>query len=175
MKILTIEPEFSHPVAVEKIPAGGLEETLVANDDECRKLALRFALVSLDRLQATMNLQVTHAGQIIQIDGLMAAHVVQQCVVSLEHLPARIEQDIHVLYAKPGAENLVTELDDEAVEIVENGTIDLGELVAQHLGAALDPYPRKQGLEFINAEYGQPDRVVSPFARLVDLKKDHKD
>ncbi len=53
--------------------------------------------------------------------------------------------------------------------------IDIGELVAQHLGTALDPYPRKPGIAFVEAEYGGKDPAPNPFANLARLPKDQKD
>ena len=48
-------------------------------------------------------------------------------------------------------------MDDEETEAIVGGIIDLGELVSQHLGINLDPYPRKPGLAFVEAEYGGKD------------------
>jgi len=47
-------------------------------------------------------------------------------------------------------------------------------LAAQYLGAALDPYPRKPGVAFVEAEYGGEKATVQPFAKLAALTKTGK-
>jgi len=71
------------------------------------------------------------------------------------------------------------ELDAEAAEAPEaapDGWIDLGELAAEQLGLALDPYPRKPDAE-VPAEWkAEPapepvaDQRPNPFAALEKLK-----
>src|SRR3546814_17044110 len=42
--------------------------------------------------------------------------------------------------------------DEDPPEPFENGCIDLGEIVVQHLAVALDPYPRAPGAELPRSE-----------------------
>jgi uncharacterized metal-binding protein YceD (DUF177 family) len=169
-------PELSRPLHVEKISAGGVEEAILANEEERKKLSERFGLLSLPMLEA--QLAVAHArGGMFAVKGHMSADVVQQCVVTLEPLPAHIEQDIDILYADPEflepgeSPPHALDVDDEETEAIVNGIIDLGELVSQNLGIALDPYPRKPGLAFVEAEYGEaPEAMPNPFAKLAELK-----
>lgn len=173
-------PEFSRVLPVEKIPAGGLEERLQANERERLALAERFGLLELPRLQAELNLEPARAGKMIAVKGRMQADVVQQCVVTLEPLPSFIEQEIDILFAAPelveaaGSGLPTLEVDEEEIEAIVDGLIDLGELVAQHLGVALDPYPRKPGLAYIDAQYGEDGTENNPFAKLADLNKKPK-
>ena len=51
-----------------------------------------------------------------------------------------------------------------------DGSIDLGELVAESLGLALDPYPRKPGAEFTTGAHDEKNPSPSPFAALEPLK-----
>jgi len=57
---------------------------------------------------------------------------------------------------------------DDAPEVIENGVIDLGELAAQHLSLAMDPFPRRDDAEIPAAyrpqdgaeEEGQPSALA---------------
>jgi hypothetical protein len=66
----------------------------------------------------------------------------------------------------------------EAPEPVLDGWIDLGELAAEQLGLAIDPYPRKPDAELPaewKAEPGAEPAVTerpNPFAALEKLKAD---
>ena len=66
-------------------------------------------------------------------------------------------------------------MEDEEVEPIVNGIIDIGELVSQNLGISLDPYPRKPVLEYVEAEYGEAaETAPNPFAKLATLTKTGK-
>ena len=172
MKSKTIEPELSRPVAVDKIPPNGLDQTIDAGEQEREKLAGRFGLLRVSKLSAKLAVHPAQAGRAFAVTGRMQADVVQQCVVSLEPLPAHIEQGIDVVCALPSAEP--GEEEDEDMEPIVNGEIDLGELVAQHLGVALDPYPRKPGLAYVEASYEQRGSQGNPLSSLVEWPKKPK-
>src|ERR1700722_14501141 len=165
------QPEFSRTLVVEKIPQSGLEQKLTANDAERQSLCERFGLLELPKLTATLTVTTENNKAGVNVAGTLSADVVQQCVVTLEPLPAHIEETIDILCIEaeaedaPGAPTLIAAEEDE-IEPIVNGVIDLGELVAQHRGAALDPYPRKPGVAFVEAEYGGKGPDGNPFAKL---------
>lgn len=173
-----VEPEFSSIVQLDKIPVVGLEQALVANVAQREKLAKRFDLKELSKLQASLSIKPAHAGQVIMVTGTLIADVVQTCVVTLEPLSSHIEHSVNVLCALP--ENLddyvkSTSFDsDQEVEPIVNGGIDLGEIVAQQLGIVLDPYPRKPGASFSPTVLGEVTAAQNPFVTLLDLKKKPK-
>ena len=59
--------------------------------------------------------------------------------------------------------------EDDMPECLEGDEIDMGEIVVEHLGLGLDPYPRCSGVEF-TAEDDEDPAKTSPFAVLRDLK-----
>jgi uncharacterized metal-binding protein YceD (DUF177 family) len=173
MKNKTTEPELSRPLRIEKISANGVEETILANERERRALADRFDLLEIIILSARLTVTPKQAGTVFSVDGSFRAEVVQRCVVTLEPLPGVIEQPIHAHFAPPGMiEEFTAEraLDEEDMEVIANGMIDLGELTAQHFGLALDPYPRKPGLPPVETGFGDATAETSPFAKLASLK-----
>jgi uncharacterized metal-binding protein YceD (DUF177 family) len=140
--------EFSRPVAADAIGPQRQVREISADAEERRQLARRFGLLSLDRLEATVELR-RHAGDVIRLTGRLAADVVQSCVVSLAPVPAHIEADFETSYSAAAAESPEVDLDplgEDAPEPLVGGGIDLGEAVAQQLAVALDPYPRAPGV-----------------------------
>jgi uncharacterized metal-binding protein YceD (DUF177 family) len=137
-------------------------------------LAERFGLLELPSLRAELTVNPTRAGKAYAVEGKLTADAVQKCVVTLEPLPAHIEHDIAALYTMGESgepHDGLIDPDEAEVEPVIEGVIDLGELVAQHLGIALDPYPRKPGVEF-QEPIGTAEKAASnPFAKLAELKK----
>mgnify|MGYP001175878625 CR=1 FL=1 len=152
-------PEFSRPVQVDTCPDGGEAVVLRAAEKECAALARRLDLLGLSRLRAEVGIRRTAAG-LVRLNVDFSANVVQSCVVSLEAVSGVVSDRFSVLCEsgeqrsggrkKKGtdqAEVFVDPFGDDPVEPLEDGKIDLGELVVQHLSLSLDPYPRALGDE----------------------------
>ena len=175
-----IELEFSRPIAVDKIPAGGLTLTLEPKDAERLALAKRFDLVDLTLMKAEVVVRHASLTDGVSVTGTLTADVVQECGVTLEPLHSHIEEDIDAIFIKAekpdeDAESLDLSLEEGDIELIENGFIDLGELLAQNLGISLDPYPRKADLPPVGNEYTEPPKSENPFAKLAEWKKKPKD
>jgi len=180
-------PEFSRRVSLARFeaapdaqgPVDELVETIVADEGERAALAERFDLHAIDRFEATVRLRRRERGRIIVMDGTVSADVVQTCVVTLEPVPARVEESFETRFAigpaPPPPAELVLFLDEEeAPEPLEDDALDIGELSAQYLSLALDPYPRAPGVRF---EYDEDETSPGappsgPFAALARLKRD---
>ncbi len=168
------EAELSRPLSVDKISAGGVAEHIVASAIERKNLAVRFGLLDLLKLEAKLNVDPTR-GKMYIVTGTMTAEVVQQCVITLEPVPAHIQDNIHILFAPPrmmeqgaGPPHLES-AEEEVPEPIVNGVIDLGETIAQHLAVSLNPYPRKPGVALENVEFTiQKGKEVelNPFSKL---------
>lgn len=173
------EPEFSRPLPADKVTASGIEQEIEAQSNERQKLAERFGLIEVKSLRAKLRAELIEGGRTIAISGAMTAEVVQRCVVTLEPIPASIEQNIDSHFAtRPLPANdsaIISDPDMDDIEAVENGIIDLGELAAQTMGVALDPYPRKPNLPYVKASFEDPAAessvVEGPFAKLAELNK----
>lgn len=172
-------PELSRPISLQQAERGPERLTLAATEAERAALALRFDLIGLDRLEAQVTLGRPDARGFIEMQGHFQADVVQACVVTLEPVPAHVEGDIHEFFAEAGDEHdeegglIVSPDPDSAPEPIENGIIDVGEAVAQHLAMALDPYPRLPDgdLAALGVDL-TPEPAASPFAALAGLKRD---
>lgn len=179
--------EFSRPVEVDRIAATPSQMAIEANAAERAALAERFGLLSLDRLQATFTLRRLRK-DLIRVKGRVSASLVQACVVTLEPVPAEIAEELELDFAE-GAADPATEIDLDAEaadgpEPLLGGQIDLGEVAAEQLGLALDPYPRKPGAELPPQWQGEwqgdpvpeagPTPRVNPFATLEKLTKGGK-
>lgn len=166
-------PELSRPVAIDGLRPGDTDFSVVAGPDERAALARRFGLESIGRLEAALRLtRMPRTGR-LRLQGDLVADVVQTCVVSLEPVPAHIEVPFEVVYERasgPGdATEVVIESEDEPEPLFED-ILDLGEVVAEELALALDPYPRAPGVEAEWRGDASP-APVSPFDALAVLKR----
>jgi uncharacterized metal-binding protein YceD (DUF177 family) len=137
-------PEFSRPVGVNTLPRDGRTIAIEADEAERAALARRFDLLALDELKARFTL-TEGRGDTVVVAGTLTASVVQRCVVTLDPVAATVEDEIEAVFAHAaGRDEAEVEVDPLAAEAepLVDGRIDLGELAAQHLSLALDPYPR---------------------------------
>jgi hypothetical protein len=178
--------ELSRVVTIEPWPEGGIAFEVQADPAELAALARRFELLELTALRGTGCLDRSPDGREIWLQGWLEAEGVQECVVSLEPVPASIRESIERRYRPVGgiaeqaapAEDAWIDPDEEAVEAVAGSRIDLGEVLAEHLGLCLDPYPRAPEADALVLEHlgpdvalGAPERPESPFAALRQLQE----
>ncbi|QHL89828.1 DUF177 domain-containing protein [Sphingomonas changnyeongensis] len=138
-------PEFSRPVEASTIGAEPRAITVTATDEERRRLAGRFRLAAIGRLEA--ELRLVRRGEAIHADGTASGEAVQHCVVTGDPVPVALDVPIAVRFVAdaPAAgpeEEIELSAEDLDTLPVEDGRIDLGELVAESFALALDPYPR---------------------------------
>jgi uncharacterized metal-binding protein YceD (DUF177 family) len=173
--------EFARHAIIESWPEGGLEIEVEATPEERQALARRFGLIELSSLAASARFERSADGRELRLRGQLRADVIQSCVVSLDPVASHLEEAIERRYrrlapgeAMPEPELLVDPGAAEA-EPLRSTSIDLGEVVAEELGLALDPYPRAgdayERLPQLGADVslGKPGQRPSPFAVLEDL------
>lgn len=158
-------PEFSRPIAVDRIPRGGSDETIAAVAGECPALARRLGIPAIHALSAALRVEPWRGGG-IKLKGRITADVEQVSVVSLKVFRHIVELTVERFFLPPHAAQLE---EDGDADPIEAGHIDLGETVAETLVLDLDPYPRLPEEKFEGASAPEPDKA-SPFAALSPLK-----
>ncbi len=133
--------EFSRPIAVTRLGVGEAVYDIAANQAERAALAKRFDLVSLEKLTAHVTLRRLPGGM-VRLTASLSANVVQTDVVTLDPVPARVDDDFTLLFGHDADDAAVLDPETELVEPLIDGHIDIGEAVAQQLSLAMDPYPR---------------------------------
>lgn len=188
--------EFSHPVPASKIGPEGFETVFEADERARQLLAKRFGILSVDQMKGTARLTRESDGMTIHVSGAIDAKVTQACVTTLEPVKDHVQEPFEGWFldetqatsftrAKkrkeeaeiggfviPGEtdENPMADERDEPEPVV-GGMVDVGELAAQYLSLALNPYPHcekalKEGPMGDPAEAEKP----SPFAALKEWK-----
>ncbi len=164
--------ELSRLVSLASIGNAERSIKIEVTADEREALARRFGLQSLDRMTASVMIRRLNDGA-VRLRIAFAANVVQLCVATLEPVEARVEGDEDILLVRPSANSVEVEIDptDDEPEPLLGETLDIGEVVAEHFGLALDPYPRKTGVEFRadTARLDDGDDRGSPFEALRGL------
>jgi uncharacterized metal-binding protein YceD (DUF177 family) len=176
---LDVRAAWSRPDAVVTLAEaqrGPVKRSLVADDQARARIAEALGLESLGRLEAEMQVRPWLDG--VEISGRWSARVGQICGVTLEPFESELHGEMH-LRALPegsaalgGPDESGGELDldpeaDDPPDTLEGDRIDLAAYLVEDLSLAIDPFPRKPGVEFAAPE---PKDELSPFAVLAKLK-----
>lgn len=170
---MTAELEWSH--SVSDIPDSGLAAERHAKPAALAQLAKALDLVACDRLEARYEVMPLSQGRYL-LEGTLEADVTQTCVISLDPVEARIIEPFEVEFRPGLAVTGIAEFDAlevRDIEPLEGGTIPVGRIVYEHLASAINPYPRKEGMELeqpsANGREGNVE--AGPFAVLKQLKQ----
>lgn len=164
-------PEFPRPIRIDTIGEGERTESIEANEAERVALARRFGLIAIGRLSGSFTLRREASG--IRVTGRVTAEATQGCSITGEPLPARVDEEAQLRFVDDLGAGEEMELDDEAIDVLplEGGAIDLGEIAAETLALALDPFPRGPNAEAALKEAGViSEGEAGPFGALAGLK-----
>ena len=168
-----LRPEFSRPFTLAALGDLEVVEEIEALPDERGALAKRFGLLTLDGLRAALRVMRSQDGTLIRIIGRLDAEVTQACVVTLKPVTHSISDSFTLLFnsrAQPveGKREIAVDLEQELAESLPPDGIDLGEIAAEQLALALNPFPRSEGakLERTGWEAETSEDERRPFADL---------
>lgn len=181
------KPALSFPVIVMNVPAKGFITTLKADKRELKALAENHGLEEISQFEAELHISQWKKNG-IRIRGTIVADYVQQCIASLEPIPAHMNEKVDTILVPENSRLAKVQYNDsgeivlnadgpDIPEVFSGDSVDIGEIAEEFFELALDPYPRKAGLDDsqLNTTFGDIDdgneKPVSPFAKLADLKR----
>ena len=155
---------FEKKITVDVVVAGLKEPTtyvLEASNKELSALAKRFQVEKIHSLKANLTV---YPSEIVRITGELKALTRRECVISLSKFDEKMTENFEVLDAdNPPAES------DEIIDTIDKGRIHLGEIVAEQYGLALNPFPKKPGVQ--NPYQKVAEEREHPFANLKTILK----
>ncbi|WP_108659058.1 DUF177 domain-containing protein [Acuticoccus kandeliae] len=166
---------FSRPVSLRRMKQ---EETITieANAEERAALAEELDLLTLDSLTATMVLRPWR-GEGVRVTGTVKGALSQACVVSLEPVPAVVEESFDLRLHPDIQDASTVDVDPDASdppEPLEGNTIDVGAIALEHFALGIDPYPRAPGAAYEEeSAEEEEEEQPSPFAVLAALKNEN--
>jgi uncharacterized metal-binding protein YceD (DUF177 family) len=168
------ETAWSYEVELASVPAQGKSFELVPDEATRARLAKVANVISIPSLKATLEVRPIGSDS-ADVAGKLEGIVRQNCVVSLEEFDNPIAENFSVDFAVDPQSEAKTDDEEEIEDLpdpIVDGKIDLGALVTEFLILAIDPYPRKPGVEFkaplIEEKAPAPKR--NPFEQLAGLK-----
>lgn len=173
---------FSYRIKVGHVSHNPIEVHIEADERERSGLARLWDILGVEALSAELKVRRWKKDG-VKVTGTLHAEVTQACVVTLDPVPQVIDEEIEEIFVPEGSSlaripaNDAGEimLDPDGPDLPEQFTgdeIDVGAFVAEMAAMALDPYPRKAGIQFEGHVEGDAEegRKPSPFAVLKNLK-----
>lgn len=180
---------LSHSYNLARLGNAGDEVHFAASEAERAALAKWAGVLSVEKLEVRVQIK-KRAPNRYGLSFALAAEVTQACVVTLEPVPAGIQHSFsrELVFTGPSrqraaqppksAESEVVlafnpeegpEAGEEGPEEITSLHQDLAVPALEELVLSLDPYPRRQGVEFA-PKTGESAPPPSPFAILKGLK-----
>lgn len=147
----------SFAVNIARLPQKGMPVRIEANAKQLEALAHAHELEAVSSYVADLNVTAWKRHG-IRVSGTVKAQIVQACVVTLDPLEATIDEEVEALFLpedsklgrlgfETGGEIVLDAEGDDAPETFSGDSIDIGAVSEEFFGLAIDPYPRKPGVE----------------------------
>jgi uncharacterized metal-binding protein YceD (DUF177 family) len=174
-------PAFSHRIKVGQVSHVPIELRITADEHDRAAIARQWDILGVQALTAELKIRRWKKDG-VKVIGTVHAEVTQACVVTLDPVPEVIDEEFEETFVPEGsalarapaknAAEIVVDVDGPDLELFTGDEIDVGSFVAEMAAMALDPYPRKAGVEFVEHVEGdaKADRKPSPFAVLKTMK-----
>ncbi|MHC5307235.1 DUF177 domain-containing protein [Bartonella sp. LJL80] len=173
---------INYPVNVKSLPVKGIRVEIDADEKERSKLAKNHGLLDVSVFFGEFQI-LPWKKRGIRVKGNLKADISQACIVTLEPVPQKIDENIEAVFVPDDSRLLKPETRDEtgeifldaegpdAPEVFHGDSIDVGMIMEEFFELAIDPYPRKSGAEVqLSDDEKQVEKKPSPFAILKQLK-----
>jgi uncharacterized metal-binding protein YceD (DUF177 family) len=175
--------EIERIVDLDRLGNGAAFE-IVASDGERAALAKRFGFLGLPAFSARVTVDRRLGGQIV-VEGRLRGQIVQACVLTLDPVTQDLDDAFRIVFKKdltderdPESGEAVLSAQADAPEPLSGNMLDVGEIVAEQLSLAADPYPRRSGAKLEDVlprprgggRKGPTEQRRHPFAGLAALR-----
>lgn len=176
--------EIERLVDISRLGTNGAALDIVASEGERKALATRFSFLGLPAFSARVTIDQKVGGRIV-VEGRLRGKIVQACILSLDPVTQELDEPFRLVFQQdltedrdPESGEALLSAQPDAPEPLSGNVLDVGELVAEQLALAADPYPRRPGLKLEDVmpksrNSGRPARTEPrrhPFAGLAALR-----
>jgi len=184
----TIKSEIERMIDLDRLGTNGTALEITTTESERAALAKRFGFLGLPAFSARVTVDRRPGGRVV-VEGRLKGRLVQACILSLDPVTQELDDAFRLVFAEdveedrdPESGEALLNSQGDAPEPLTGNMLDVGEIVAEQLSLAADPYPRRSGvkLEDVLPQGRQggrsgdrpekPEPKRNPFAKLAVLK-----
>src|SRR5215471_8602440 len=178
------QSEIERVVDIERMGPSGAALEITASESERAALAKRFGFLGLPAFSARVTVDRRPGGQVV-VEGRLRGRIVQACVLTLDPVTQDLDETFRIVFKKdllderdPESGEAVVSAQADAPEPLMGNLLDVGEIVAEQLSLAADPYPRRPGAKLEDVlpkprregRRGHAEQRRHPFAGLAALR-----
>ena len=148
-----VKSEIERIVDIDRMGPTGTALDISPIDSERAALAKRFGFVGLPALSARVTVD-RKTGGLIAVEGRLRGRIVQNCILTLDPVTQELDESFRLLFKPDFAEERDPESGEalvsaqpDAPEPLTSRLLDVGEIVAEQLSLAAEPYPRRPGVK----------------------------
>jgi uncharacterized metal-binding protein YceD (DUF177 family) len=179
-----VKSEIERIVDLDRMGPAGTALDISPTDSERVALAKRFGFVGLPAFSARVTVD-RRTGGLIAVEGRLRGRIVQNCILTLDPVTQELDESFRLLFKPDLAEDRDPESGEalvsaqpDAPEPLSGPLLDVGEIVAEQLSLAAEPYPRRPGVKLEDVlpkpRGGRPqaknEQRRHPFAGLAALR-----
>ena len=176
--------EIERVVDLDRMGATGAALEIIASEGERAALARRFGFLGLPAFSARVSVERRPGGQ-IAVEGRLRGRVVQACILTLDPVTQELDEGFRIVFKQgladekdPESGEALLSAQADAPEPLPGNLLDVGEIVAEQLSLAADPYPRRPGVRLEDVlpkprqggRQGRNEQRWHPFAGLAALR-----
>lgn len=172
-----MQKKFSYPLKIEDLDQNEHKFDLNADREELVDIREILQVEDVKYFNAEIFLKRNNKQNLLSLWGIVRTEIELKSVISLNNflryyeVPFELRFDTKASY-KDIAEQWA-DINDDAPDIIENGTVNLADIALEQVALQLDDYPRAEGEIFDDTQYSDfhDEPKESPFAVLAKLKK----
>lgn len=170
-----MQKDFSYPLAVDDLSSAENKYTIKADKQELIALKELMKVPVVNSFEADFKVKLERKKHLLSIKGNIKAIVELESVISLDVFTKKYNSDFTLVFDTSLTKNTSSEeefdFDDEIIENVVDGKVDLWQIAIEQFALLIDDYPKKDGETFSFAsEFSEEDKK-NPFDVLAKLKK----
>ncbi|MCF6302275.1 MAG: DUF177 domain-containing protein [Devosiaceae bacterium] len=169
-------------VNLDRLPNLGRRLKIQADQEQLQKIAKAANVSAVGRFSAELHVVRVKGG--VQVMGKLSAESTQPCVVTLEPVHQRIEENLSRVFMPnpghdkqggkqenaPGSETCIDLSDEDVPDYYDGSQLDLSDFLLEIFAMAIDLYPRTPGAKMTPKLQGDDPSKLSPFAVLKEIK-----
>src|ERR1044071_9616206 len=145
--------ELERLVDLDRMGPAGAALEIAPSDSERAALARRFGFLGLPAFSARVTVDRRPGGQVV-VEGRLRGRIVQACILTLDPVSQDLDETFRLVFKEglaeardPESGEALVSAQTDAPEPLPGNLLDVGEIVAEQLSLAADPYPRKHGVK----------------------------
>src|SRR5436309_15646914 len=162
--------EIERLVDLDRMGPAGTALEITPSDSERAALAKRFGFLGLPAFSARVTVDRRPGGQVV-VEGRLRGKIVQACILTLDPVTQDLDEAFRLVFKQDLAEERDPESGEalvsaqaDAPEPLAGNLLDIGEIVAEQLLLAANPYPRRPGVRLEDVlpkprPVGRPGRI----------------